>query len=364
MHSQSSYGPNASLPGQEPRPSSEGASGQQGGSNKWMGCLLGFFGAVTVLVLLGGALIIVFVVLIISAARMETAPRVGLTLQEVTVGGRPGQPKVAVVPLTGLLVGGGRPERDPLVLLQSKLDRARRDREVRGIILAVDSGGGSITTCDIMRRAIMDYRNATGNPVVVLMGSVAASGAYYVSTAADYIMAHPTSITGSIGVMFPLYDASELLDKIGLEDRTIKSDEYKDLTSPFPQRTPEEQERQQEILDQIVQQMHEQFVTVVARGRNLDPEAVRKLADGRIFSSRDAERYKLIDSVGYHDDAVLRVRELADLEQVHVVRYRRSATLRDLLWGRAGGQEVTLRLEHIPGLTHRKPMYLWDPTAH
>jgi protease-4 len=184
-----------------------------------------------------------------------------------------------------------------------------------------------------------------------------------VSCGTDYIMAHPTSITGSIGVLFPLYDASGLLDKVGVEDRTVKSGDYKDITSPFAERTPEEWEQQKKLLSGVVQQMHEQFVSVVARGRNLDPEVVRKLADGRIYTSQDAQRFKLIDGVGYHEDAVAKVKELTGLTEVHVVEYRRTPSLKDLLLSHAGEREITVQLGSQPGVTYKKPMYLWDPAA-
>lgn len=352
---------NTSLPRQAPQPSPGRPSNSKGGS-KWVGCLLGFFGAITVLVLLGAAFLIIFFVAIMGATAVETTPRTGLPLQTVTISGQAGSPQVAVVPVHGMLIRGGALDEDPLVLLKAMLDRARGDK-VRGVILSVDSGGGGITTCDIMRKAVADYRNQTGKPVVTLMGDVAASGAYYVSCGTDYIMAHPTTITGSIGVLFPLYDASGLLDKVGVEDRTVKSGDYKDITSPFAERTPEEREQQKKLLSGVVQQMHEQFVSVVARGRNLDPEIVTKLADGRIYTSQDARRFKLIDGVGYHEDAVAKVKELTGLTEVHVVEYRRTPSLKDLLLSHAGEREITVQLGSQPGVTYKKPMYLWDPAA-
>jgi len=353
---------NASLSGRESQPSSDRSSNSKGGS-KWMGCLLGFFGAITVLVLLGAAFIIFFFVVVMGATAVEPAARAGLSLQELTVSGRAGNQKVVIVPVRGMLMRGGRLDKDPLALLRAMLEKARGDEQVRGVILSVDSGGGGITTCDIMRKAITDYRNQTGNPVVTLMGDVAASGAYYVSCGTDYIIAHPTTLTGSIGVLFPLYDASGLLGKVGVEDRTVKSGKYKDMTSPFAERTPEEREEQQKVLSGVVEQMHERFVSVVARGRNLDPEIVRKLADGRIYTSQDAQRFKLIDAVGYDDDAVAKVREMTGLAEVHVVEYRRTPTLKDLLLSHAGERKVTVQIGSGPGVTYKKPMYRWDPSA-
>ncbi len=329
-----------------------------------LGCLIAVVGGVTMVVLLVVGLGLVAAAF--TGAAYGESTYAAARLHEITVSGSPGEPKVAIVPVSGLLVSGGFPLAggDPARLLEAMLEKAARDGSVQGIILAVDSGGGAITTCDIMHKALQDHREETGLPMVALMGDVAASGGYYVVCGADYIMAHPTTITGSIGVLMPLLDASQLLKKVGVTDRTVKSGEFKTMGSMFAERTPEEWEREKEILESIVMDMYERFVEVVAEGRGLDPEEVRALADGRIYTSKQAQEKNLIDAIGYEEDAVEKVKELAGLTSAHVVRYSRVVSFRELVLARTGTRNLTLRLDGSlpPQLLHR-PMYLWSPTA-
>ncbi|MCK4283822.1 MAG: signal peptide peptidase SppA [Candidatus Brocadiae bacterium] len=329
-----------------------------------LGCLIAVVGGVTMVVLLVVGLGLV--VTAFSGAAYSEGTHAGAKVQEMTVSGSPRDPKVAIVPVRGLLASGAFPLTggDPARLLEAMLEKARLDMSVQGIILAVDSGGGAITTCDIMHKALRDHREETGLPIVALLGDVAASGGYYTVCGADYIMAHPTTITGSIGVLMPLLDASLLLKKVGVTDRTVKSGEFKTMGSMFAERTPEEWEREREILDGIVMEMYERFVQVVAEGRGLDPEEVRALADGRIYTSKQAKENNLIDAIGYEEDAVEKVKELAGLASAHVVRYSRVPSLRELVFARTATRDLTLRLDGglPPQLLHR-PMYLWSPVA-
>lgn len=283
----------------------------------------------------------------------------------MTVSGKAGNPKVVMIPVQGLLMAGGSVfGPDPADVLQAMLDAARDDPKVRCVILDVDSPGGGITTSDIMHKAIADFRKTTGLPVIVLMEDMAASGAYYVSCAADHIMAHPTTLTGSIGVLLPIYDASGLMQKVGVTDRTVKSGEFKELGSPFASRTPEEWEREKAVLSHIVGQMYDRFVTVVAEGRKLPPGEVRKLADGRIYTASDALDKKLIHSTGYEEDAVNQAKEMADLTSVHVVEYARVRSLAEILFLSAGSRDVSVKLDGgLPLGEEQRMLYLWRPPA-
>ena len=140
----------------------------------------------------------------------------GVTVTQRTVSGKEGDMKIAVLPVQGMLVRGEYT--DPVRLLDAMLTLAERDEKMAGIIIEVDSGGGSVHAADLMYQSIAKFKERTKLPVVVLMGSVAASGGYYVSCAADRLVAHRTTITGSIGVLLPLYDVTGLMDKIGVED--------------------------------------------------------------------------------------------------------------------------------------------------
>jgi protease-4 len=329
------------------------------------GCLIVAVAGVAVL-----ALSMVALVLLVAAAVAGSASHVvgqyrGVAVQEATVSGVPGDPKIAIIPVRGVLMpdagplGGAHPVR----LLQGMLQRAE-EGEVRVVVLAVNTPGGGITTCDVMHKTVREFRRATGVPVLALMEDVAASGGYYVSCAADHIIAHPTTTTGSIGVMMPLYDASRLLRTIGIADRSVKSGPFKDLGSPFADKTPEQRERERELLKGVIEAMHERFVQVVAEGRELEAAEVRGLADGRIFTSARAAELGLIDSVGYEEDAVEKARELAGLERAHVVQYSRVPSLGEMLfmWGRG---DVTVRVDGLPGAAQQGDylMYLWRPPA-
>ncbi|MHC4480448.1 MAG: S49 family peptidase, partial [Planctomycetota bacterium] len=176
-----------------------------------LGCLIAVFGGFVVVVLL----IVAVALLAVASAGGATyagGARRGVHLVEATVSGTPGSPKLAMVPVRGVLYPGAGPlgRHDPALTLRTMLRKAQEDPDVAGIILVVNSPGGGMTTSDVMHKAVRDYRKETGDPVLVLMEDVAASGGYYVSCAADHIMAHPTTTTGSIGVMMPLFDASAL----------------------------------------------------------------------------------------------------------------------------------------------------------
>jgi len=328
----------------------------------WLGCLVGGAATIVILALIGGAVFTMFFAMATMGGAGAAVTKAGVALQELTISGELGDPKVAVIPVYGVLVrDAGTWDEDPVLLLRAMLRAARDDKNVKGVILSVDSGGGGITTCDLMRKEIIDYRQETNNPVVTLMEDVAASGAYYVACGTDHVLAHPTTITGSIGVMFPLFDASGLLDKVGVRDRTVKTGEFKNIGSPFAEKTEEQWQREKDLLANIVQQMHERFVQIVAEGRDLDVETVRSLADGRIYTSQEALDNGLIDGIGYHDDAVEKVKLLAGLADAHVMAYQRVPSVLELLLG-LGGREVKVRLDGaMPTASGELPMYLWSP---
>jgi len=211
--------------------------------------------------------------------------------------------------------------------------RATHDPEVEGLILEINSGGGGITDSDIIYKALQDFKAAQkGRAIVTLMGDVAASGAYYIALASDYIMAHPTTLTGSIGVIMQSYNFKELAAKLGIQDVTIKSGANKDMLNPFQDVKPE----QKEMLQKVITAMYERFVTLVAENRKLPKETVRTLADGRVFVAEEAVTNKLIDGIGYTEDAQAKIAELLETGSVKVYRYDEQVTLMDLFASRPG----------------------------
>lgn len=196
--------------------------------------------------------------------------------------------------------------------------RATRDTAVKALILIIDSGGGGITASDILYKTLLDFKAAQPNRrIVALCGDTAASGAYYAALAADHIIAHPTTITGSIGVLIHSINLQKLAQKHGIKDVTIKSGKNKDLLNPLTDLTPEEHA----MLQSVVNTLHDRFVGLVAQHRDLPEAEVRDLADGRIFTAGEALRHGLIDETGYWQDAMARTAKLLDVDSIIVYRY-------------------------------------------
>ncbi len=277
-----------------------------------------------------------------------------------------GPDKIAVVPVDGTIAaadsstGDLQPTTTPEGLAAA-LRQAGGDASVAAVVLEVNSPGGGVTASDEMHQSILDFREQTGKPVVVSMGDVAASGGYYISTAADRIVANETTLTGSLGVIFTLTDFSELADRYGVEQEVVKSGEFKDMGSSFRDLTPEERE----ILQSIVDESYDEFVGVIVEGRGLPEERVREIADGRVYSGEQAKELGLVDSFGGLDEAAEVSRDLANVREATVVRYVEKPTFFETLMARFAPQEPeVLQIAEEAGLTlEPKPYYLYLPGA-
>ncbi len=234
--------------------------------------------------------------------------------------------KVAIVDLDGVLTGdhyesifGSR--ESAVVGFVEKLKKAEADGDVRAVIVRIDSPGGDVTTSDILYNELRAFKERTKRPVVAAFMGVAASGGYYVAGACDRIVAHPTTITGSIGVIALHVSLAGLMDKIGVKAVALKSGPSKDVGSPFRDLTEEDRR----LLQGLIDQAHERFVRVVAAGRQgrLTEAEVRALADGRIFTAAQAADAKLVDRVGYLQDALEEAKRLAGLKAAQLVMYSR-----------------------------------------
>ncbi len=332
-----------------------------------LGCLITLAGGVTLLALLVGGVVILFFASATAMVGGSGAATGDAALQEIVVEPGPSDAKIVEVPVRGLLVSGGAAgiSSDTLLLFEAMIRRIEKDPSVEGVILSVDSGGGAVTTCDVMSRAVRQLKADTGLPVVALLEDVAASGGYYVACSADHIIAHPTTITGSIGVLMPVYNANTLLKSLGVSNRTVKSGRFKDMASLTAEKTPEQWAQERAILLGVVNQMHEQFVGVVASGRNMDLSEVRPLADGRIYTSFQAQANGLVDGIGYREDAIARVKELAGISAARVVRYRRMPSVMEMLLAKQSGPNIRIGLadELAPLSVGQRPLYLWQPPA-
>ena len=217
---------------------------------------------------------------------------------------------------TSSLLGGTR---NSVADLVAELDVAVRDPDVRAVVLRIDSPGGGVTAADLMHRELLRFKERRGIPVVACMMDTAASGGVYVAMAADHVFALPTTVTGSIGVITQVTDASRLLDMLGVRNDSIKSGAFKDMGSPYRALTDGERA----IFQDLVDEYFERFVQVVDAGRpGLDEAAVRELADGRIFTARQALDAGLIDRIGYLDEAIDSARRAAGLDDAEVITYR------------------------------------------
>lgn len=206
------------------------------------------------------------------------------------------------------------------------LEAAAADTAVKAIVLRVDSPGGTVTGSSQIYEVIREYEK----PVVVSMAGLAASGGYQISAPADYIFARSDTFTGSIGVILTLFNAEELIDKIGVDVILFTSGPNKSMGSTWEDVTPE----QQQIFEALIDESYEEFVKIVADGRGMDIAAVRELADGRIYSGRQAVDNGLVDALGNLDDAIAKAAELGGISgEPRIVEYEHLPGLRQLLLG-------------------------------
>lgn len=240
-------------------------------------------------------------------------------------------PAIAIVDVAGPIVTGsdsgngltssGNAASGPIV---KSIKAAAKDSNVKAIILRVNSPGGSVVASNEIHKAL----KASGKPVVALMTETAASGGFYVSMAADHIVAHPDGLTCSIGVIFQLVNIKGLSEQFGIKDVTIVSGKNKDLGNQFRDMRPDERE----LLQNIVTEMYEGFVTIVSDGRKLPKDEVRKIADGRICTGRQALSYKLVDELGGEDEAIAKAASLGGIAgEPRVLQYRRQTPFSTLL---------------------------------
>jgi protease-4 len=275
-----------------------------------------------------------------------------------TWSGGQGDVKVVRIPVEGMIMLGGNAwyTGNADTVLRS-IRRATHDPDVKGLLIEINSGGGGITDSDIIYKALLDFKaEQEGRVVVSLMGDVAASGAYYIALASDRILAHPTTLTGSIGVIMQSYNIKDLAAKLGVQDVTIKSGANKDLLNPFQEVKPE----QRELLQKVIASMHARFVSLVVENRKLPKETVEPLADGRVFAADEALASKLIDGIGYDADARKAIAGLLDVDDVQIFRYAEQVTLMDLFSSRPGiGLATDIKKALGEGLGNGRLMYRW-----
>jgi len=224
-----------------------------------------------------------------------------------------------------------------------EIRRLSKEPDIPVILLSVNSPGGVVTPSHEIYSELKQAK-ARGKKLVVSMGTLAASGGYYISSPADCIVANPSTITGSIGVIMEFPQMEGLFKKLGISVEVVKSRELKDIGSPYRPMKPEEKE----LLRDMVLDVYDQFVGVVAEGRRLPKDSVEKMADGRIFSGRQAQKLGLVDSLGTLQDAIRIAGNLAGIKgEPKVVRLPRPFRLRDFLSEDVGSRLFMPRLEYV-----------------
>lgn len=275
-----------------------------------------FWGVILALSVLAN--IALFIMLISVVAVFATGQR-GILAEEVIQKG-PRTKKIVVISVQGIINSGQAQD------VYEQLKLVRKDKWVKGLIIRVNSPGGTVSASDRIYNEIRKFREKTDKPVVAFMEGIAASGGYYVSVACETIVAEPTTITGSVGVIAGHFVLQELLEeKLGIQPVIIKSGRKKDWPSLFQQIT---EEQRQYIQEKLISPAYERFVQLVTDGReSLTLAEVKDLADGSIYGAQEALDEKLIDKIGYLDEAIEQVKTLAKIEEAQVVEYRRPFSL-------------------------------------
>lgn len=295
--------------------------------------------------------------------------------QEMVVAGE-GRDKILLLDVTDVITGreeegtlGFGGEESTVARVEEALRRAGEDGRVRAVVLRIDSPGGGVTASDAIHREIRRFRADTERPVVAQLLDLATSGAYYVALAADRIVATPTTVTGSIGVILMGLNVEGLMGKLGVRDQTVKSGAHKDLLSPFRRPTAEERE----IVQGVIDELHGRFVSLVTERRpQIAPADLATLTDGRIFTASQALAAGLVDDVAYVDETIGQVQAACSLERARVIMYHRPDEYRENIYSRVGldpggstvedrgGNELAVTLT-LPPRSGPRFMYLWAP---
>lgn len=277
--------------------------------------------------------------------------------------------KIAVIDVDGLLInrrkrGFMREGDNPVSLFVEKLDKAAEDRRVKAVVLRLNSPGGTVAASDIMYHSLREFKQETGKPVVACILGLGCSGAYYLACGSDGIVAQPGSVTGSIGTIMQTFSVAGTMEKIGVKAVAIKSGELKDLGSPLHDLRAEERK----VLEGIISQFFEQFLTVVQKGRKKIPEPkLRGLADGRVFTAQEALQEKLIDKIGYPEDGIEWAKELTGVQKARVVIYHRPLGHKANVYSSAMSDDgvvgalINVELPDWLSSNGAQFLYLWQP---
>ncbi len=276
--------------------------------------------------------------------------------------------KIAIIEVEGMLINARsdgilQQGENPVSLFVQELQMAADDPAVKAVVLRVNSPGGTVSASDAMYQILQRFKDKTHKPVVASAQELAASGAYYVSCAADKIVAQPTSIVGSIGVIFETYDLQGLAEKLGVRPTNYKSAAHKDIGSPF--RDPTSDERK--IMQGLVDEYYGRFKGIVSDNRHVtDPQTFAMVTDGRIFSGQQALALGLVDQVGLLEDAISLAKDLSHSSGARVIAYKRSYGYGGSIYALNStplpkADKLELDLPQAAALLPSGFYYLWQP---
>jgi len=289
-------------------------------------------------------------------------------LQEKTVEGH-GASKILILDLSGMLSEdlpsfslGAPPPRVPLLArVREELLKAEKDDKIRALVVRINSPGGTITASDVLYHELLAFKERRKIPVVAMIMDVGASGGYYAALAADTIVASPTTVTGSIGVVMITVDAQGLMQKIGVAPLAIKSGPMKDAGSPFRALTGPELA----VFQGIIDDMYGRFVHLIVQSRRLPEDRVRALADGRVYTADQALRLGLVDRIGYLEDVVTLAKEKAGIAEARIVMYHRPKEYRANIYSAtpapATAESALAQFAAALGGGGPRFLYLWWP---
>jgi protease-4 len=285
-------------------------------------------------------------------------------LRESTLAGT-GGPKILLVSISGTI--STSPEKGLLrsrpSLVQevvAQLRKAEKDPDIKAVVLRINSPGGTVTASDILYHELLAYKERTGVKLVAVMLDLAASGGYYVALPCDRIIAHPTTITGSIGVIFMRPELSGLMSKVGVQVAVNKSGEKKDMASYFRPATAEETR----MLQELTEQLGKRFTRLVKTHRNIPEDIMTDIASARVYLADEALERGLVDRIGYFQDALEEARLMADMpEEYRLVTYRRAYLPDDNVYHSAAGGATSIGTGMLTPLPDLKSgfFYLWLP---
>lgn len=290
-------------------------------------------------------------------------------LEEKVIEGE-GRPKLLILDIAGFIsekepdgsrLAGEKPS--DVSRVKEALRKAEKDEDIAGVILRINSPGGTVAASDIIYHEIKSFKNRKKVPVYACITGLGTSGAYYIATASDQITAHPASLTGSIGVILLTFNLEGLFGKVGITENSIKSGAKKDIMSPFRASTPEELRIMQDIIDHFAGR----FLDVIMARKNnrLERKELEKLADGRVYTAEQALASKLIDRTEYLDDTISEMKRTLEIGEARVVSYYRPGSYRGSIYSGADTDAapavnlININADGLEMLSSPQFLYLW-----